>query len=155
MLRRSLFLIGVLVACRSSRTDPPAAHDSQAGAPRGQVDGTVGGHHVSLAIGGGELVAQRPDRLTWRLTGELTGEASVSDDGPRTAETPILVARSPRTIVRADGGIKVITEVVREHEGRVFACVYSEIVDDPESPRGQAARARGVAACTSLRVDPR
>jgi len=152
MLLRSFLLVGVLVACRSSRTDPPAAHDSQA-AQRGQHDGTVGGHHVSITIAGGELAAQRPERMTWRLTGEASGEASVSDNGPRTAETAILVARSPRTIVRADGGIKVITEVVRECDGRMFACVYSETVDDPGSPRGQAARARGVAACTSLRVD--
>lgn len=111
------------------------------------------GHHFTITIADAKLVAQRPDRWTWRVA---NGEATVSDDGPRTAESQYLIARSPRTIVRGDGDIiQVITELARDFDGRIFSCVYSETVDDPDSPRGMAARARGLAACQSLHVDQR
>jgi len=143
MLVRSILSIVVLVACRSSH---------QPAAPSDERDGIVGDHHVSIVIPNAQLAAQAKDRITWRVADG--GEATVSDDGPRTAETRFLVARSPRTIVRSDGGFRVVTEVVRECDGRVFGCIYTETVTDPESPAGQAARDRGVAACSSLRVDP-
>jgi len=121
---------------------------------RGQLEGVVGGHHFSIIIPDAKLVAQTPARSTWRLA---SGEATVSDDGPPTADSKFVIARSPRTLVRSDAeaGVIVVTELAREHAGRVITCVYSETVDDPESPRAKAARNHGLAACQSLRVDPR
>ena len=142
MLVRSILSIVVLVACRSSH---------QPATPSDERDAVVGDHHVAIVIPNAQLAAQAKDRITWRVP---AGEATVSDDGPRTTDTKFLVARSPRTIVRSDGGFHVVTEVVRECDGRVFGCVYTETVADPESPAGHAARDRGVAACGSLRVDP-
>jgi len=133
MLVRSILSIVVLVACRSSQPTTPSD----------ERDAVVGDHHVSITIPQAEVAAQTKDRITWRVP---AGEATVSDDGPQTGETKFLIARSPRTIVRSDGGFHVVTEVVRECDGRVFGCVYTETVADPESPAGHAARDRGVAA---------
>src|SRR6266498_2544471 len=114
MLVRSILPIVVLVACRSS-------HQSEPASPSDQRDGIVGEHHVSIVIPNAQLASQTKDRITWRVP---SGEATVSDEGPRTADTRFQVARSPRTIVRADHGFHVVTDVVREHDGRVFGCVY-------------------------------
>jgi hypothetical protein len=36
----------------------------------------------------------------------------------------------------------------------VFRCAHEERVDDPDSRAGKAVVERGVAVCTSLRVEP-
>lgn len=117
----------------------------------GRFAGTVAGHRFTITVDGGRVTRSDPDAWSWAVAG---GEISIQELGAVDADTHFLVERSPRTIVRGDQELSIFTEVVLVAGGRVFRCAHEEPVDDPDSTAGKAAVERGVAACTSLRVEP-
>ncbi|MEO8705203.1 MAG: hypothetical protein ABI867_34475 [Kofleriaceae bacterium] len=114
-------------------------------------EGTISGHHFSIAIAGGTLIDASRGAYTYSVG---TGRLVVQDSGQIADETRYLVARSPRTIVRESDGLWVVTEVVTTAAGRVFTCLHQQTIARDGTDEAKAAAARGVAACTSLRVDP-
>jgi hypothetical protein len=48
----------------------------------------------------------------------------------------------------------VVTEVVTTAGGRAFTCLHQQPIARDGTLEAKQAAARGVAACTSLRVDP-
>jgi hypothetical protein len=143
-------------ACAKTPKDTPAGSrrelEAPAPAPPGsRFSGTIAGHRFTISIEDGRVLRSAADDWAW---GTGAGEVSIQEIGPADAETHFLVERSPRTIVRGDGEVSIFTEVVLVAGGRVFRCAHEERVEDPDAPAGKAAVARGVAACTSLRVEP-
>jgi hypothetical protein len=142
--------------CAKSPKDAPASSRPEPEAPGPvRVDsrfaGTVAGHRFTIAIEGGRVVRGGPEAWRWKLG---AGEVSIEEIGPVDAGTHFLVERSPRTIVRGDGGFSIFTEVVLVAGGLAFRCAHEERVDDPDAPAAKTTVERGVAACTSLRVEP-
>lgn len=146
----------VLVACSKSPQDRAPSNrggvDAQAikSVDEDRFEGTLSGHHFSIAIAHGKLVGTDRSAYTWQMEG---GRVVVSDSGPIAEETKFLVERSPRTIVRGSDGLWIVTEVVTTSGGRAFTCLYSEPITRDGSVEAKRAAARGVAACTSLKVD--
>lgn len=114
-------------------------------------EGTISGHHFSIAIAEGRLVDANRGAYTYAAG---TGRLVVQDSGQIADETRYLVARSPRTIVRESDGLWVVTEVVTTAGGRVFTCLHQQTIARDGTIEAKQAAARGVSACTSLRVDP-
>lgn len=112
----------------------------------------LSGHHFTITIARGQLTSAERTSYTWSVDG---GRLVVSDAGPIAGETRYLVERSPRTIVRASDGLWVVTEVVTTAGGRVFTCLHQQPIEKSGTGEEKVAAARGVAACTSLRVEPR
>jgi len=119
--------------------------------PDGTFQGTISGHHFSIKIDGGKLASVDRSAYAWSVG---SGRLVVQDAGPIAGETRFLVARSPRTIMRDHDGLWVVTEVVTTAGGRVFTCLHQQTVARDGTLESRQATARGVAACTSLRVDP-
>jgi hypothetical protein len=142
--------------CARSPKDAPGGSRREDLAPAraaadGRFSGTVAGHRFTITIDGGRLTRSEPDGWSWAVG---SGEVSIQEIGEADAGTHFLVERSPRTIARGGPELSIFTEVVLVAGGRVFRCAHEERVDDPDSPAGKAAVERGVAACTSLRVEP-
>ena len=142
--------------CTKSPKDSPAGSGPEPEAPgparaESRFSGAVGGHRFTITVDGGRVTRSGPDAWTWTMG---AGEVSIQEVGAADGDTHFLVQRSPRTIVRGDQELSIFTEVVLVAGGRVFRCAHEERVDDPDSPAGKAAVDRGVAACTSLRVEP-
>jgi len=159
---RMLYLHVALAAlaaagCAKSPKDSPPASRRELEAPdpapaESRFAGTLADHRFTITIDGGRVTRSAPDAWTWQLG---AGEVAIQEVGAADANTHFLVERSPRTIVRGgDRELSVVTEVVLVAGGRAFRCTHEERVDDPDSPAGKAAVERGVAACTSLRVEP-
>jgi hypothetical protein len=140
----------------------PKDSAGSAGAPReleasgpapadGRFSGTIAGHRFTITVEGGRVTRSAPEAWRWEVG---AGEVSIQELGAADADTHFLVERSPRTIVRGDQELSVLTDVVLVAGDRVFRCTHEEHVDDPDSPAGKAAATRGVAACASLRVEP-
>ncbi len=151
-------LLAALAAagCAKSPKDAPAASRRELeapgpAAPESRFSGTVAGHRFTITIDGGRVLRAGPDAWSWAIG---AGEVSIQELGAADGGTQFLVERSPRTIVRGDAELSIVTEVVLVAGGRAFRCAHEERVDDPDSPAGKAALERGVAACTSLRVEP-
>lgn len=112
----------------------------------------MSGHHFTITIARGKLTSSDRTAYTWSVD---RGRLVVSDSGPIAEETRYLVERSPRTIVRGSDGLWVVTEVVTTSGGRVFTCLHQEPISMVGTMEAKQAAARGAAACSSLRVDPR
>jgi hypothetical protein len=149
----------VLVSCGKPTQDPSASGPANRGtnAPIIQTtpdsdrfEGTLSGHHFTISIARGKLAGSDRTQYTWTLD---HGRVVVSDSGPIAEETRYLVERSPRTIVRGSDGLWVVTEVVTTAGGRVFTCLHQEPITKDGTVEAKQAAARGVAACTSLKVD--
>ena len=154
--RAWLFLL--LVACnRSTGGDAiPSNRGSvdvaaQPAAPDGTFEGTISGHHFTIAIEDGKLANAERGAYTWTVG---SGRLVVQDSGPIADETRHLVARSPRTIVRDSDGLWVVTELVTTAGGRAFTCLHQQTIARDGTLEAKQVAARGVAACRSLRVDP-
>lgn len=148
--------IAVVSACKSTQDSPPLSNRGGRDAPavRGEIDrfeGTISGHHFSIAIAGGKLVSSDRSAYAWDAVG---GRITLQDSGPIADETRHLVARSPRTIIREQDGMWVVTEVVTTVRGRVFTCLHQQPVPRDTALETQQAKLRGIAACTSLHLDP-
>ena len=158
-LSRELVFALLVVACGKTTQDPPAPGPSNHGGVDAPIksktddhfEGTLSHHHFSITIAHGRPASA--DRTAYAWTVE-SGRVIVSDSGPIAEETKFLVDRSPRTIVRGSDGLWVVTEVVTTAGGRAFTCLYQETITRDDTPFASQATARGVAACTSLRVDP-
>lgn len=148
MLR--ILLSTAIFAAACAHAEPLGNHAQESGPTR--FDGRIGGRRFVISIANAELVTHTQTLWRWRVP---SGEVTVTDAGAPTEATKFQVARSPRTIVRSDRDFRVITEVVISAGGRVFDCVYQELVAEPESPEGRAATERGIAACSSFHVEPR
>lgn len=145
-----------MAGCAKSPKDTPGPARTELEAPgelapESRFAGTIAGHRFTIAIEGGRVTRSGPDEWRWAMG---AGEVAVQELGPADADTHFLVERSPRTIVRGDRELSVVTEVVLVAGGRVFRCAHQERVDDPEAPAGKAAVERGIATCASLRVEP-
>lgn len=158
-LVRATVIALVLVSCGKATQDPPAPSNRGTDAPiaRTQPDsdrfeGTLSGHHFTITIARGQLTSADRTAYQWSVDG---GRVVVSDSGPIAEETRYLVERSPRTIVRGSDGTWVVTEVVTTAGGRVFTCLHQQPIEKDGSVEAKQAAARGVAACGSLRVDPK
>jgi hypothetical protein len=157
---RALVIALVSVSCGKA-TDPSTSAPSNRGtnAPIVKLDagsdrfeGTLSGHHFTITIARGKLTSSDRTAYTWSVD---HGRLVVSDSGPIAEETRYLVERSPRTIVRGSDGLWVVTEVVTTSGGRVFTCLHQEPIALVGTLEAKQAAARGVAACSSLRVDPK
>lgn len=142
--------------CAKSPKDSPAGTRAEPEAPGpvpvgSRFAGTVAGHRFTIAIGGGRVLRGGPEAWAWKLG---AGEVSIEEIGAADTDTHFLVERSPRTIVRGDSGFSIFTEVVVVAGGRAFRCAHEERVDDPDSPAARATVDRGIAACSSLRIEP-
>jgi hypothetical protein len=157
---RVAFALAV-VACGKTTQEPAT---SSGPSNRGGVDapiakreagdhfeGVISGHHFSITIEHGKLAASDKSSYAWTAG---SGRVVVSDSGPIAEETKFLVERSPRTIVRGSDGLWVVTEVVTTAGGRAFTCLHQQPIARDGTLEAKQATARGVAACTSLRVDP-
>jgi hypothetical protein len=148
--------ITVVAACSKSAQDP-LSNRGGADAPaviasHDRFEGTISGHRFSITIAGGKLSTRDRSAYAWDAQG---ARVTLQDSGPIADETRHLVARSPRTIVRDHDGVWVVTEVVTTAAGRVFTCLYQQpITRDDGALESSQAKARGIAACTSLRVEP-
>ena len=161
MAVRACAISVVVVACSKGTPDPPVPSNRgtvdvvvdlvRPAQPEGTFEGTISGHHFTIAIAGGKLVDADRGAYTF---GVGTGRVVVQDSGPINDETRHLVARSPRTIVRKSDGLWIVTEVVTIAGGRTFTCLHQETIARDGSAEAQRAAARGVTACASLRVDP-
>lgn len=146
-----------VAGCAKSPKDSPAGsrHELEAPGPalaESRFSGTIAGHRFTIVVDGGRVTRSAPDAWSWEVGG---GEVSVQELGAADTETHFLVQRSPRTVARGgERDLSVVTEVVVVAGGRVFRCAHEEQVDDPDSQAGKAAVGRGMAACTSLRVEP-
>lgn len=155
---RALVIALVLVSCGKATQDPPAPSNRAADAPVARAidtdrfEGVLSGHHFSITIARGQLTSADRTSYAWSVDG---GRLVVSDSGPIAEETRYLVERSPRTIVRASDGLWVVTEVVTTAGGRVFSCLHQQPVTKSGTVEEKQAAARGVAACGSLRVEPK
>jgi hypothetical protein len=159
-LRRRLIgglAVALAAACAKTPKDSPSSGSRPEleapgpAEPESRFAGTVGGHRFTITVDGGSVIRSGPEAWSWKIG---AGEVSVRELGVADADTHYQVERSPRTIVRGDQEISIFTEVVLVAGGRVFRCEHEEPVEDPDSPGGKAAVDRGVAACTSLRVEP-
>jgi len=157
---RALVFALVSVSCGKA-TDPSASGPSNRGtaAPiayaepdSDRFEGRLSGHHFSITIARAKLTSSDRTAYTWSVDG---GRLVVSDSGPIAEETRYLVERSPRTIVRGSDGLWVVTEVVTTSGGRVFTCLHQQPIAKDGTMEAKQAAARGVAACSSLRVDPK
>jgi len=142
--------------CSKSPKDSPSGARTEPEAPgpvpaESRFSGTVAGHRFTIAVDGGRVLRGGPEAWAWKLG---AGEVSIEEIGAADADTRFLVERSPRTIVRGDSGFSIFTEVVVVAGGRAFRCAHEERVDDPDSPAARATVDRGIAACTSLRIEP-
>lgn len=152
-----LVLAAIAVAgCARTPKDSPAAAQrepvaSVPSAPGSVFAGTLAGHRFTITVEGGQATAAAPDQQSWAVG---PGRVAVQEIGEADAETHFLVERSPRTVVRGESGFTMVTEVVLVAGGRAFRCTHEERVADPDSQAAQAAVERGIAACSSLRVDP-
>jgi hypothetical protein len=150
----------LLVACGKPTQDPPAPSNRGADAPierarlgdTDRFEGTLSGHHFTISIARAQLTSADRTSYVWSVDG---GRVVVSDTGVIGEETRYLVERSPRTIVRASDGLWVVTEVVTTAGGRVFTCLHQQPIEKSGTMEEKQAAARGVAACTSLKVDPK
>ena len=145
-----------VAGCAKSPKDSPSGSRREPEAPgpvpaESRFAGTVAGHRFSIAVEGGRVLRGGPDAWAWQVG---AGEVSIEEIGAAGADTRFLVERSPRTIVRGDGGFSIFTEVVLVAGGRAFRCAHEERVDDPDSPAARTTVERGVTACTSLRIEP-
>ena len=152
--------LALLVAVGCSRSSPPDAVTSNRGSvdvtaapvpPDDKLEGNISGHHISITIAEGRLAHADRGEYTWHVG---KGRLVVSDSGPIADETRYLVERSPRTIVRDNDGLWIVTEVVTTAGGRVFTCLHQQTVARDGTVESKEAAARGVAACMSLKVDP-
>ncbi|MGN6106994.1 MAG: hypothetical protein ACTHU0_17950 [Kofleriaceae bacterium] len=146
----------LVAGCASSSREAPVpgqrAQESRLpGAPAGQFTGTLGGHRFAITVEGGEVTEAGPTLWTWKLG---VGAVSLQELGPAGPESHFLVERSPRTVVRSDGGFLIVTEVVKVVGDRVFSCAHEQRVADPDAPDARPVVDRGIAVCTSLRVEP-
>ncbi|MEJ7597032.1 MAG: hypothetical protein WKG01_03900 [Kofleriaceae bacterium] len=118
-----------------------------------RFEGVIAGHRFSIAVDGGEVIGMQANAWTWQVG---DGTLDVTASGPVDASTQFLVERSPRTIVRSpiETGLTIVTEVVVTAGGRMFTCVHQQRVTDDRTPEATAIRERGVAACSTLHVDP-
>ncbi len=157
---RALVIALVSVSCGKA-TDPSTSAPSNRGtnAPivtsptdSDRYEGTLSGHRFTISIPRGKLTSHDRTAYTW---GVDSGRLVVSDSGLIAEETRYLVERSPRTIVRGSDGLWVVTEVVTTSGGRVFTCLHQEPITKDGTVEAKQAAARGVAACGSLRVDPK
>src|SRR5215213_5627040 len=116
-MQRVALLVSVIVVVGCSRSSselPPSNRGSVDLAPvpsesDGAFEGTISGHHFTITVAGGKLANADRNTYTWNVG---NGRLVVSDSGPIAEETPNLVARSPRTIVRDSDGLWIVTEVV-------------------------------------------
>ena len=155
---RCAILVVLAAACNKSTPDPPVpsnrvdvAVETSPPVRSDTFEGTIGGHHFAIEIGGGKLIGADRAAHTFEVG---DGRVVVEDSGPVADDTQFRVARSPRTIVRASDGLWIVTERVTTAGGRVFTCLHQQPIARDGSPEAKRATARGVAACTSLRVDP-
>ena len=133
---------------------PPASNRTAAEvtpAADGRFEGVIGGHQFSIVIDGGKVTSSDRSMWTWRVG---PGRLVLQDTGPITEDTRYLVARSPRTIVRGNEGMWLVTEVVTTAGGHMFTCLHQQVIDEDGSAGAKLASARGTAACTSLHVAP-
>jgi hypothetical protein len=144
-----LVLAAALAGCAGTGRTPPPSNEAAPAEP--PLEGQLGKHRFTIALAGATLVRSEPAIWSWRLG---TGEVAVQDVGPADRDSHFLVERSPRTIVRSDGGFQIVTEVVLVVAGRVFSCTHEERVPDPDAPEARAVVDRGLAVCSSLRVEP-
>ena len=155
---RALVIALFLVACGKATQDPAASGPSNRGGVDAEVtrvaddqfEGSLSGHHFSITIAHGKLASSDRTQYAWTVDG---GRVVVSDSGPIADETKFLVERSPRTIVRGSDGLWVVTEVVTTAGGRAFTCLHQEPITRDGTPLAKQAAARGIAACTSLKVE--
>jgi len=146
-------LLVIVAACRGPSGDPtPSNRREPAPAPptpSGKFTGVIGGHKFSIVIDNAQVTTHSADNWTWRVgSGRVVLDAAAVD-----AQTSNLVARSPRTIMRNSDGLWVVTEVVVTAGGRAFTCLHQQVVGEG-SAEARAAASLGVAACSSLHVDP-
>jgi hypothetical protein len=151
-----LAALAAAAGCAKSPKDSPPGARAEPEAPGpvpagSRFSGTVAGHRFTIVVDGGRVLRGGPEAWAWRLG---AGEVSIEEIGAADADTRFLVERSPRTIVRGDSGFSIFTEVVVVAGGRAFRCAHEERVDDPDSPAARATVDRGIAACTSLRIEP-
>ena len=155
-----MICVVVVAACNKSTPDPPVPSNRvdviaeprpMAPARSDAFEGTIGGHHFAIEIAGGKLIGADRAAYTFEVG---DGRVVVEDSGPVADDTRYQVARSPRTIVRASDGLWIVTERVTTAGSRVFTCLHQQPIVRDGSPEAKRAAARGVAACTSLRVDP-
>lgn len=144
-------LVFVLAACGSAAHGPPPANEVAAAPADPPLEGQLGARRFTIALAGATPVRSEPTIWSWKLGG---GEVAVQDLGPVDEDSHFLVERSPRTIVRNDGGFLIVTEVVQIVGGRVIGCTHEERVPDPDAPEARAVVDRGVAVCSSLHVEP-
>ena len=147
--------IALATACSKS-THEPLQNRGGRDAPEVRDDhdrfeGTISGHRFTITIAGGRVTASDPSAYAWSAG---LAEVTLQDSGPIAEETRHLVARSPRTIVRDHDGVRIVTEVVTTAAGRAFTCLYQQPVGRDGSFEAQQAKARGIAACSSLKVAP-
>jgi hypothetical protein len=149
--------ITVVAACsKSAQESPPLSNRGGTDAPQivanqDRFEGTISGHRFTITIAGGKIAARDRNAYTWDVQG---ARVTLQDSGPIADETRHLVARSPRTIVRDQDGLWVVTEVVTTAAGRVFTCLYHQPVTRDGAFESSQAKSRGIAACTSLKVEP-
>ncbi len=143
-------------ACSKTTREPPPAPSNRVAtvvtqAPDDRFEGTLGTHAFSITVDRAKLVSA--DRTSW-IWQVGSGRLVVQDAGPIDGQTHFLVARSPRTIMRDSDGLWVVTEVVTTAGGRAFTCLHQQTVAKDGTAEAQAVAARGIAACSSLRVAP-
>jgi hypothetical protein len=152
----------MLVACGKATQDPSASGPSNRGSVDAPIakreasdhfEGVISNHRFTITIAGEHVKLASSDRSAYAWT-VGTGRLAVSDSGPIAQETKFLVERSPRTIVRGSDGLWVVTEVVTTAGGRMFTCLHQQPIARDGTLEAKQAAARGVAACSSLRVDP-
>lgn len=152
-----LVLAAIAVAgCARTPKDSPAAAQREpeapgSAAPESRFAGTLAGHRFTITVEGGQATGSSPEQWSWSVG---AGHVAIQEIGEADADTRFLVARSPRTIVRGEDGFTMVTEVVLVAGGRAFRCTHEERVADPDSPDAKDAVERGIAACSSLRVEP-
>jgi len=145
-----ILLAAALAACGGAPRAAPASNQADPPAVE-RVTGQLGAHRFTLELGDATLERSESAIWSWKLG---AGEVAVEDLGRADADSHFLVERSPRTVVRADGGWTLVTEVVVVVGGRVFRCMHEQKVADPDAPEAHRAVDRGVAVCNSLRVEP-
>lgn len=148
-----MVLVATVAACKNTPEPPASNRASDDVAPpaakRDVFEGTISGHPFTIAIPDGKLASSNASAYAWHAG---AGTVELADSGPIDEQTRHLVARSPRTIMRDNDGLWVVTEVVTTAGGRTFTCLHRQPVERADSLEAQQATARGVAACTSLAI---
>lgn len=118
-----------------------------------RFEGVISGIHFAIRIGNAKLIEAQPHSYAWLAGVARDSRVTLQDSGPIADETRYLVARSPRTIVRDDDGIWVVTEVVTTARGRVFTCLHEQPINRQAVQQTEILKARGVATCRTLELD--